>query len=125
MGQEQNFSQTTEKLRLAWLEILATIDGAEVHGDLENTLSNTVNFHIAGLPGEDVLLNFDLAGICVSSGSACSSGVGRPSHVLKAMGYDDVSALNSIRVSFHPSVTLEGVAHMERVLKETVARVRA
>jgi cysteine desulfurase len=72
---------------------------------------------VDGIPGDDIMINFDLAGIAVSSGSACSSGVVRPSSVLKAMGYDDWQALNSIRVSFGPSNTISDVDTIISTLK--------
>ena len=71
-----------------------------VHGHRQHCLPNTVNFHIDGVQGNDIIVNLDLAGIAVSSGSACSSGINRPSRVLTAMGYTDEVANNSVRVSF-------------------------
>ena len=121
-GREQEFCEATQVLRDSFIEVLAGIDGSVVHCPVEHCLPNTVNFHIDGVPGEDILLNFDIAGIQISSGSACSSGANRPSHVLTALGYDDVSALNSLRVSFHPSVTHDGIRHMAKTLRETVER---
>ena len=72
-----------------------------VHGHRQHCLPNTVNFHIDGVAGDDIVVNLDLAGIAVSSGSACSSGINRPSRVLIAMGYTDEVANNSVRVSFN------------------------
>jgi cysteine desulfurase len=104
---------------------LQDIEGAKVHSDPDIGLPNTVNFHIDGIRGEDILLNFDLAGIQASSGSACSSGVGRPSPILKAMGCSDEEALNSIRVSFSARRCAEDVAQLMAVLKETICRVQS
>lgn len=53
-----------------------------------------------GLDGEMLLLNLDIEGICVSNGSACTSGAMEPSHVLHGIGMDDALANSSIRVSF-------------------------
>ena len=53
-----------------------------------------------GLSGSAQLIRFDMAGIAVSPGSACSSGTLKPSHVLEAMGIDDDSPARTIRVSF-------------------------
>lgn len=72
-----------------------------VHGHRQSCLPNTINFHIDGVRGEDLVVNLDLAGIAVSSGSACSSGINRPSRVLTAMGYSSEVANNSVRVSFN------------------------
>lgn len=61
--------------------------------------SNTSCVAMPGVKGETQVMHFDLNGICVSSGSACSSGKVKVSHVLSAMGYDDDTASASIRVS--------------------------
>lgn len=63
-------------------------------------LPNTSLFAIPGLKAETALIAFDLDGVAVSSGSACSSGKVAKSHVLKAMGVDDGLAASAIRVSF-------------------------
>ncbi len=68
---------------------------------------NTSMFCVPGLEGETLLMQLDLAGFAVASGSACSSGKREPSHVLLAMGASDMEAKSSIRVSFAPSSTME------------------
>lgn len=91
------------KVRKAQGELLMgleSIAGCRIHGDPQKGLWNTVNFHIDGVSGDSLLMNLDLAGVDASSGSACSTGVGRPSPVLKAMGYSDWEASNSVRLSF-------------------------
>ena len=107
----------------AFLAALGRISGVHVHGDPEGAIANTINFHIEGVAGDDLLLNLDLAGIAASSGSACSSGVGRPSHVLKAMGYSDWIALNSVRISFGARGGAGDVDRIAEVLEKTVKRV--
>jgi len=71
-----------------------------VFGETSERLPNTSNFAIAGLPAETVLIALDLDGIAISSGSACSSGKVKPSHVLAAMGIDEALARCGLRVSF-------------------------
>ena len=62
-----------------------------------------------GVKGETQVMHFDLASICVSSGSACSSGKVKVSHVLNAMGYEDDIAASSVRVSLGYKTTEEDV----------------
>jgi cysteine desulfurase len=62
-------------------------------------LPNTILFTVPGLRAETAVIGFDLAGIAVSSGSACSSGKVQPSHVLEAMGFDRELAQGAVRLS--------------------------
>ncbi len=70
--------------------------------------------HMPGVPAATQLMHFDLAGIAVSAGAACSSGSMKPSHVLTAMGYESGAVEEVIRVSFAPSTT---DADVERFLE--------
>lgn len=63
-------------------------------------LPNTVFFAVENIDGETLMMNLDAAGFALSSGSACESGSGKPSHVLQAMGLSAESAQGAIRVSF-------------------------
>ncbi|TCD12408.1 cysteine desulfurase family protein [Oricola cellulosilytica] len=95
---------------------------AVIHGENVPRLPNTVFFTIPGLKAETVQIAFDLAGVALSSGSACSSGkVGR-SHVLKAMGRDTEEG--GIRVSIGPSTTTAEIAEFSGRLREIAARAR-
>src|SRR5207245_188258 len=62
-------------------------------------LPNTTLFTVPGLKAETAVIGFDLAGIAVSSGSACSSGKVQPSHVLAAMGFGKELAQGAVRLS--------------------------
>jgi len=62
-------------------------------------LPNTTLFTVPGLKAETAVIGFDLAGIAVSSGSACSSGKVQPSHVLQAMGFGPKIAQGAVRLS--------------------------
>lgn len=72
-------------------------------------IANTTMFALPGAPSETQLISLDLAGICVSNGSACSSGTVKASHVLKAMGADDAAAGASLRVSLGWNTTEKDV----------------
>ncbi len=78
---------------------IRAIAGAAVFSDDVKRLPNTVLFTAPGLKAETAVIGFDLEGIAVSSGSACSSGKVQPSHVLSAMGYDPAVAQGAVRLS--------------------------
>ena len=70
-----------------------------IAGENAPRLPHVLNIMLQGISSETQLMHLDLAGICVSAGSACSSGRISPSHVLKAMGYSDAVAGCAIRIS--------------------------
>ncbi len=84
---------------------------ADAAGDItfietdEFRLPNTSCFAVPGWKGESQVMQMDLAGYAVSAGSACASGKVGPSRVLKAMGFDDITAASAIRVSLGPTTT--------------------
>jgi cysteine desulfurase len=73
--------------------------GVVIFSDGVQRLPNTTLFTVPGLKAETAVIGFDLAGIAVSSGSACSSGKVQPSHVLEAMGYGPEMAQGAVRLS--------------------------
>jgi cysteine desulfurase len=79
--------------------ILSRIPGSERNGAGEPRLPNTSNIGFRGVEAEGILLLLDQAGICVSSGSACTTGSLDPSHVLTAMGFSAARARSSVRFS--------------------------
>lgn len=93
--------------------ILSSIAGTDRNGVATPRVPNTTNISVAGVEAESLLIGLDLAGIAVSSGSACSSGTLEPSHVLKAMGFPHARTLGSIRFSLGASNTDD---HVDRVL---------
>ncbi len=85
-------------------------DDLTIFGENAARLPNTSCFAIPGWKGETQVMQLDLAGFAVSAGSACSSGKVGPSRVLKAMGFDDITASSAIRVSMGPTTTKDEVS---------------
>lgn len=104
--------------------ISETIDDALFNGHPVDSLANTLNVSFPGAEGEAILLYLDLAGIAVSTGSACASGSLDPSHVLLATGVDAERAHGSIRISLGRNNTLEEVEYLLEVLPGVINRIR-
>lgn len=105
--------------------VLAEIDDVRLNGPRGAArLPGNAHFTFAGCEGDSLLMLLDANGIECSTGSACTAGVARPSHVLIAMGSDAASARGSLRLSFgHTSVEADVDAAL-RVLPGAVARAR-
>jgi cysteine desulfurase len=95
-----------------------------MNGDREQRLDHLSNISFRFIEGEGLLINLDLEGIAVSTGSACSSGTLEPSPVIRALGVDDELARGSIRFSFGKDNTEADVEHAVEVLSRAVARLR-
>jgi cysteine desulfurase len=101
-------------------KVYEMIPGTELFGDMQNSLPNTLNLGFAGVDGDTLLIAMDMEGVAVSTGSACSSGTGLPSHVLQAMGLPDNKINSSIRFSLGCSTTK---TELNSVLKTLVKAV--
>jgi cysteine desulfurase len=101
-------------------EVLARVAGAAVNGAGAPRLDNTTNLTLPGIKAETALIAFDVDGVAVSAGSACSSGKVGPSHVLKAMGV--AGDAGAIRVSLGRQTTQADVARFLDVLSRLVGR---
>ena len=99
--------------------------GAHLNGHRSSRLPNNVNFSFELVEGEPVLLGLDFAGICASSGSACSSASLEPSHVLTAIGLDPELARGSLRLTVGADNTDEDVSYLLDTLSGLVERLRA
>lgn len=88
-------------------------------------LPGHVNLCFAGVEGETLLLLLDGAGICVSSGSACTAGSTDPSHVLLALGRSPQQAKGALRLTLGADTTDADIDAVLRMLPDAVARVRA
>ena len=104
--------------------VTAEFPEGRIHGASEPRLSNTLLFEVPGIPGESLVIALDLAGFAVSTGSACASGAVEPSHVLRAMGFDDASARGAVRVSLGWSTTPDDIDRFLATLPVVARRVR-
>ncbi|MBZ9992014.1 cysteine desulfurase [Mesorhizobium sp. BH1-1-5] len=93
---------------------------AEIFGTAAPRLANTTFFAIPGIKAETAQIAFDLAGVALSAGSACSSGKVGPSHVLKAMGHGE--SLGALRVSIGRATGAEDIEAFRAALAGIVAR---
>jgi cysteine desulfurase len=99
MGALKTDALRLESLRNRLESGLRKTPGAIVFSDDVRRLPNTTLFTVPGLRAETAVIGFDLAGVAVSSGSACSSGKVQPSHVLEAMGFGPKTAQGAVRLS--------------------------
>jgi cysteine desulfurase len=119
-----------EAVRLAPLRdrleegILRAVSGTAINGQRDRRVPNTTNISFDRVEAESLLIGLDLAGIAVSTGSACSSGTLEPSHVLKAMGFPPHRTQNSIRFSLGAANTDADVDRTIAVLPGIVEKLR-
>lgn len=104
--------------------IMGSIKYTYLNGHPENRLCSTANISFEYLEGEGIILNLDMDGVGVSTGSACTSGSLEPSHVLTAMGIDAVKTQGSIRFSLGKDNTEEDVDYVVKVLPPIIERLR-
>lgn len=104
--------------------VAESIPDHKFNGDRENRLSNIANISFYGVEGEALLINLDMQGIAISTGSACSSGSLEPSPVIRALGNEDDVARTAIRFSFGRENTAEDIERLLEVLPAAVENLR-
>jgi cysteine desulfurase len=105
------------------VELLRVAPQAIIFGAGVPRLPNTSAFAVPGIAAETLLIALDLEGVAVSSGSACSSGKVRPSHVLAAMGIAPHIARGAVRVSFGWSTVEDDISAFCGVLEKTLRKI--
>ncbi len=105
--------------------VRAVLPDIWVNGDIEPSLPGIANITFPGTESDGLLLLLDAEGIASSTGSACSAGVPRPSHVLLAMGLSERDARSSLRFSIGASNTRSEIDHLASVIESVVDRARA
>lgn len=104
--------------------ILSRIRHVTVNGHLHRRVPNISSLNFAFLEGEALLLALDTKGIAVSTASACSAGSDEPSHVLKAIGLDSLTARGALRFSLSKNNTPEEIEYVIEVVADTVEQLR-
>jgi cysteine desulfurase len=120
----EDWLDRAQELRDRLEERLASA-GAEIVGAGLPRIATIGAYRMPGVPAEAQLIHFDLGGIAVSAGSACSSGTMKVSHVLKAMGWDEQAAREVVRVSFGPQTTEQEVDRFCAAWEQLAERKRA
>ena len=113
------------KMRERLIDELLKIPRSRLNGSRTERLPGNVNISFECIEGESILLLLDMAGICCSTGSACSSNSLDPSHVLLAIGLPHEVAHGSVRITLSHGNTEEDVDYIIEKLTAAVARLRA
>jgi len=117
-------AKALSKLRNRLIDGLGTIPHGALNGDKERRLPGNVSFCFEGIEGEALLLLLDQAGICASSGSACTSGSLEPSHVLLAIGRPHEVAHGSLRLTLSAYNTEEEIEQILIAVPRVVRHLR-
>ncbi len=107
-----------------WEGLKQEVEAIYLNGDPARRLPGNLNVRLDGIEGESMILMLDMEGICVSSGSACTTGSLEPSHVLLALGIPAEDAHGSLRVTLGRSTTGDHIDKFLRVFPPIVARLR-
>ncbi len=123
-----DIAETAEKLKTLRdrleIGVNQSISGIVFNGDRQDRLPNISNISFFGVEGEGLLINLDMQGVAVSTGSACSSGSLEPSPVIRALGGDEEIARSAIRFSFGRCTSSEEVDHVLSILPDAVENLR-
>jgi cysteine desulfurase len=121
--------QRAERIRGLKAELISTIKkyvpDSWINGDQEMSLPGIVSITFPKTDSEALLLLLDAEGIACSTGSACSAGVQRPSHVLLAIGLTEDETTSTLRFSLNHSNTISEIAKLGAVIASVVAKSRA
>lgn len=106
-------------------DVLAGVSGVIVNGDPASRLPNTSHLSFDDCEAAGLLILLDEKGVACSAGSACMSGKQRPSHVQKAMGFSDIRAKSSLRISFCHENTMQDALQAAMLLCNAVKKLRS
>lgn len=121
---EERTKKEVEMREYLMEKVLREVPFTRINGSRTSRLPNNINFAFQFIEGESLLIKLDMAGICGSSGSACTSGSLDPSHVLLAIGLPHEIAHGSLRLTLSEETTKEDLDYTADVLKEIVEHLR-
>jgi len=105
-------------------KVTTEIEESYLNGHPKLRLPNNAHFRFSGIEGESLLLSLDERGIAASTGSACSSKKLLPSHVLMALGLNEVQAHGSLRISLGRNNEKTDIEYIHNSIKEIIVRLR-
>lgn len=121
---EERTKKEVEMREYLMEKVLREVPFTRINGSRTSRLPNNINFAFQFIEGESLLIKLDMAGICGSSGSACTSGSLDPSHVLLAIGLPHEIAHGSLRLTLSEGNTMEEMDITADKIKEIVAYLR-
>lgn len=126
--EQAEYAARTRELSLSfWRQLQSVLPRVELHGppiESDERLSNTLNIGLFGIDGRVLVTRLDLEGLEASAGSACASGSLEPSHVLRAMGFDDERARSGLRLSFGRTTDARDINSAVDILRRTLVSSR-
>ncbi|MBA2123956.1 cysteine desulfurase NifS [bacterium Unc6] len=124
----KNMSEEPDRIRnlrdMLHQGLLSSLTHLHLNGHPTQRLPGVLNIGFEYVEGESIILNFDMKGICASTGSACTSGSLEPSHVLTAMGVDPVISQGSVRFSVGRMNTEKDIKYCIKVIPPIIKRLR-
>jgi cysteine desulfurase len=111
-------------LRVRLRDAVLAVEGVELTGHPRKRIPGSLSVVVRDLEGDAAVLALDLEGICISTGSACTTGSLEPSHVLTAMGYPNEEARGSLRFTLGRTTTTEEVDRAAELVPAVLGRLR-
>ncbi len=119
---ERYNNKLLELRRYCISELQKNIDNIKINGDMEHRLPGNINVSFKDCDASEILMELDNSGICASGGSACSSGVGGPSHVLLAIGLEPQWLDGTIRITLGEENTKDDIDYLIKELKRIIKK---
>jgi len=121
---ENEAQKLTELRDELYGRLVEELDDVVLNGHPTERLPGNLNVSLLGVEGDSLLQALDLEGIAVSTGSACSSGSTKPSHVLTAIGLSNEEAHSSLRLTLGRGNSMQDIIYAARVIADQVTRLR-